>query len=139
MGRRVRQSRSPNQFLREGLQPTDPLGLVPRFLRGLLLSGSEFAGHRNQGRSFFGLKGESMPKVSIKLSTELYRELQSAAASMQEPGYSAVNFITDVLTSDLASRRLPRMARERLGGRVTVSQDNTEPVSHSLCLPQLVS
>ena len=51
-----------------------------------------------------------MPKVSIKLPTELYRELQSAAASMQEPGYSAVNFITDVLTSDLASRRLPRMA-----------------------------
>jgi hypothetical protein len=80
-----------------------------------------------------------MPKVSIKLSTELYRELQSAVASMQEPGYSAVNFITDVLTSDLASRRLPRMARERLGGRVTVAKDNTEPMSHRLCLPQLVS
>lgn len=80
-----------------------------------------------------------MPKVSIKLSTELYRELQSAAASMQEPGYSAVNFITDVLTSDLASRRLPRMALGRLGGRVTVAKDNTEPVSHRLCLPQLVS
>lgn len=79
-----------------------------------------------------------MPKVSIKLSTELYRELQSAAASMQEPGYSAVNFITDVLTSDLASRRLPRMARERLGGRVTVSQDNTEPVTHRVCLPEMV-
>ncbi len=61
-----------------------------------------------------------MPKVSIKLSPELYRELQSAAASMDEPGYSAVNFITDVLTSDLASRRLPRMALGRLGGRVTV-------------------
>ena len=80
-----------------------------------------------------------MPKVSIKLPTELYRELQSAAASMQEPGYSAVNFITDVLTSDLASRRLPRMARERLGGRVTVTKDNAEPVSHRLCLPQLAS
>ena len=80
-----------------------------------------------------------MPKVSIKLSTELYRELQSAAASMQEPGYSAVNFITDVLTSDLASRRLPRMALGRLGGRVTVAKDNTEPVSHRLRLPQLVS
>jgi len=78
-------------------------------------------------------------KVSIKLSTELYCELQQAAASMQEPGYSAVNFITDVLTSDLASRRLPRMARERLGGRVTVCKDNAEPVSHRLCLPQLVS
>ncbi len=61
-----------------------------------------------------------MPKVSIKLSTELYRELQSAAASMREPGYSAVNFITDVLTSDLASRRLPRMVLGRLGGRLTV-------------------
>ena len=80
-----------------------------------------------------------MPKVSINLSTELYRELQAAAASMQEPGYSAVNFITDVLTSDLASRRLPRMALGRLGGRVTVAKDNTEPVSHRLCLPQLVS
>jgi metal-responsive CopG/Arc/MetJ family transcriptional regulator len=80
-----------------------------------------------------------MPKVSIKLPTELYRELQSAAASMQEPGYSAVNFITDVLTSDLASRRLPRMALGRLGGRVTVAKDNSEPVSHRLCLPQLVS
>ena len=80
-----------------------------------------------------------MPKVSINLSTELFRELQSAAASMREPGYSAVNFITDVLTSDLASRRLPRMARERLGGRVTVAKDNIEPVSHRLCLPQLVS
>jgi hypothetical protein len=79
-----------------------------------------------------------MPKVSIKLSTELYRELQSAAASMQEPGYSAVNFITDVLTSDLASRRLPRMALGRLGGRVTVSQDNTEPVTHRVCLPEMV-
>ena len=79
-----------------------------------------------------------MPKVSIKLSTELYRELQSAAASMQEPGYSAVNFITDVLTSDLASRRLPRMARERLGGRVTVAKDNTEPVTHRVCLPEMV-
>jgi hypothetical protein len=80
-----------------------------------------------------------MPKVSIKLPTELYRELQSAAASMHEPGYSAVNFITDVLTSDLASRRLPRMALGRLGGRVTVAKDNSEPVSHRLCLPQLVS
>ena len=80
-----------------------------------------------------------MPKVSIKLPTELYRELQSAAASMQEPGYSAVNFITDVLTSDLASRRLPRMALGRLGGRVTVTKDNAEPVSPRLCLPQLVS
>jgi len=80
-----------------------------------------------------------MPKVSIKLPTELYRELQSAAASMQEPGYSAVNFITDVLTSDLASRRMPRMALGRLGGRVTVAKDNSEPVSHRLCLPQLVS
>jgi hypothetical protein len=79
-----------------------------------------------------------MPKVSIKLSTELYRELQSAAASMQEPGYSAVNFITDVLTSDLASRRLPRMALGRLGGRVTVAKDNTEPVTHRVCLPEMV-
>jgi len=78
-------------------------------------------------------------KVSIKLSTELYKELRSAAASMREPGYSAVNFITDVLTSDLASRRLPRMALGRLGGRVTVAKDNTERVSHRLCLPQLVS
>ncbi len=72
------------------------------------------------------------------MSTELYRELQSAAASMHEPGYSAVNFITDVLTSDLASRRLPRMARERLGGRVTVAKDNTEPVSHPFWLPEMV-
>jgi hypothetical protein len=80
-----------------------------------------------------------MPKVSIKLSTELYKELQSAAASMQEPGYFAVNFITDVLTSDLASRRLPRMARERLGGRVTVAKDNTEPVTHRVCLPEMMS
>jgi hypothetical protein len=80
-----------------------------------------------------------MPKVSINLSTEMFKELQTAAASMQEPGYSAVNFITDVLTSDLASRRLPRMARERLGGRVTVSKEDVEPVSHRLCLPQLVS
>jgi hypothetical protein len=79
-----------------------------------------------------------MPKVSIKLSTELYKELQSAAASMQEPGYSAVNFITDVLTSDLASRRLPRMALGRLGGRVTVAKDSIEPVSHRLCLPEMV-
>jgi len=79
-----------------------------------------------------------MPKVSIKLSTELYRELQSAAASMREPGYSAVNFITDVLTSDLASRRLPRMALGRLGGRVTVAKDNTEPVTHRVCLPEMV-
>jgi hypothetical protein len=78
-----------------------------------------------------------MPKVSITLPTELYKELQSAAASMREPGYSAVNFITDVLTSDLASRRLPRMALGRLGGRVTVTKDNTEPVSHRLCLPEM--
>ena len=76
-----------------------------------------------------------MPKVSIKLSTELYRELQSAAASMQEPGYSAVNFITDVLTSDLASRRLPRMALGRLGGRVTTSTKTAELEPFRVLLP----
>jgi hypothetical protein len=82
------------------------------------------------GPVFF--EGEIAPKVSITLPTELFRELQSAAASMEEPHYTAANYIADVLTSDLASRRLAMMPG-RLGG-VTAEPAN----SYRLCLPEMV-
>jgi hypothetical protein len=67
-------------------------------------------------------------KVTISLNDVLYAELQSAAASLEEPNYRAANYISDVLTSDLASRRLAMMPE-----RWSVT---AEPVTHRLCLPE---
>jgi hypothetical protein len=79
-----------------------------------------------------------MRKVSISLPNELYAELQAAAESMQEPGYGPVNFATDVLASELASRRLPKVTQGRYGARVIEAKpaEHTEPVPYRLLVPE---
>jgi hypothetical protein len=72
-----------------------------------------------------------MRKVSIALPDGLYLELQQAAAAMQEPGYIATHFATDVLASELASRRLPKVAQGRYGARV-IETKPAEPVTHRI-------
>lgn len=77
-----------------------------------------------------------MPKVSINLPTELFRELKTAAASMCEVGYGPANFATDVLASELASRRLPRVTQGRNGARVIETSKPAEMVTHRIAWPQ---
>jgi hypothetical protein len=80
-----------------------------------------------------------MRKVSIALPDGLYLELQQAAAAMQEPGYTATHFATDVLASELASRRLPRVAQGRYGARVIESAPVEQPEPCRLLLPERMS
>ena len=75
-------------------------------------------------------------QVRINLPTELFRELESAAASMHESGYTAVNFATDVLASEMASRRLPRVAQGRYGARVIGAEQPEEPVTYPVMWPE---
>ena len=50
-------------------------------------------------------------QVTITLNDELYRELQSASQAMLEMGYTPARFATEIVESDLASRRLPKVMR----------------------------
>jgi hypothetical protein len=76
-----------------------------------------------------------MQGIKIFLPTELFRELQSAAESMQEPNYGPTHFATDVLASELASRRLSRVAQGRCGARV-IETKPIEPVAHRVAWPE---
>lgn len=75
-----------------------------------------------------------MRKVSIALPDGLYLELEQAAAMMDEPGYGPARFATDVLASELASRRLPKVTQGAYGARIM--ERPVEPVTHRLCLPE---
>lgn len=72
-----------------------------------------------------------MRRVSIALPDALYRELQQAAAMMDEPGYGPVNFATDVLASELASRRLPKVTQGAYGPRI-MAERPAEPEAHRI-------
>ena len=73
-------------------------------------------------------------QLKIFLHDDLYAGLTAAAASIaeEEPGFTASDFIRDVLVSDLASRRLHRMPER---GGVT-APDIAPGSQHRLCLPE---
>jgi hypothetical protein len=63
-----------------------------------------------------------MPKIQLTLPPKLFRELQAGAAAMQQPGYGPVRFATDLLASELASRRLPKVGPGRCGARIAAAE-----------------
>jgi hypothetical protein len=86
-----------------------------------------------------GLTHETEAQISIALPDGLYLELQQAAAAMQDPGYTATHFATDVVASELASRRLSRVAQGRYGARVIESAPIEQPEPYRLMLPERVN
>ena len=58
---------------------------------------------------------------------------------MQEPNYGPAEFASDLVVSELAARRLPRIAPGRYGARVIGAEKPTEPVRHRLLLPEMES
>jgi hypothetical protein len=77
-----------------------------------------------------------MRKVSIALPNALYAELEAWAELMREPGYGPASFATDVLASELASRRLPRVVQGRYGARVIEMKSAEPPQRYRLHLPE---
>ena len=53
-----------------------------------------------------------MRKVTIALPDALYAELQEAATAIDEYGYGPANWAGDLIASELAARRLPRVTRQ---------------------------
>lgn len=88
------------------------------------------------GTGILKLNGENMRKVSIALPNELYAELEAWAELMREPGYGPASFATDVLASELASRRLPHVSQGRYGARVIETKPAEQPQPYRLHLPE---
>jgi hypothetical protein len=53
-----------------------------------------------------------MQQVTIKLSDEMYAELQRVCDDVRETCYSPEKWATEALESALATRRLPRVKSE---------------------------
>ncbi len=54
-----------------------------------------------------------MKRVTIQLPNALYRDLAELAARSEERGYGPSAFATDLVCSELAARRLPKIAPAR--------------------------
>ena len=78
-------------------------------------------------------------RITITLPRELGRDLRAIAAAMQEPNYGPAEFASDLVVSELASRRLPHIAPGRHGARVLGAEKPTEPVTYRLLLPEMES
>ena len=50
-----------------------------------------------------------MQRVTIALPDALYAELQEAATAIDEFGYGPANWAGDLIASELAARRLPKV------------------------------
>jgi hypothetical protein len=66
-------------------------------------------------------------KVTIHLPAALYRDLCELTAATGEEGYTPAHYATELVTSELAARRLPRVAHGRNGGR---PPKDAEPVPY---------
>jgi len=75
-----------------------------------------------------------MPTVVVTLNEVLFEELEQAARSAREHGFGPAEFATEAVESVLASRRLPRVTRGKVGARITVAEP--EPITHRVLLPE---
>lgn len=62
-----------------------------------------------------------MKRITVVLPNALYSELQEAAANVDEPGYDAQRWANDLIASELAARRLPKISQGMLGARLQES------------------
>ena len=74
-----------------------------------------------------------MRRVSISLPDALYAELAEIAAATGERGYGPANWAGDLVSSELASRRLPKVKPGRYGGRITAPKPAESESSLSAC------
>lgn len=75
-----------------------------------------------------------MRQVTIALPDGLYAELREVSKAAGEPGYGPAHWAGDLIASELASRRLPRVAKGRLGARV--SSGDVELKTYRAVLPE---
>jgi hypothetical protein len=80
-----------------------------------------------------------MRRVTISLPDGLYAELQEVSAATNEHGYGPAHWVTDVVASELASRRLPRVARGSLGPRLALLDDVMEREVYPVHFPETES
>ena len=52
-----------------------------------------------------------MKRITVLLPDALYSELQEVAAAVDEPGYGAGRWANDLIASELAARRLPKVSQ----------------------------
>jgi hypothetical protein len=79
-----------------------------------------------------------MRRITIALPDGLYMELCEVAADAGEVGYGPAHWASDVIASELAARRLPKIAPARYGARVAEPERETELEPHFLRLPERV-
>jgi hypothetical protein len=72
-----------------------------------------------------------MPRVVISLPDLLYAELTEVARQTEEFGYGPNQWATDLIASELAARRLPRVAPGRCGAQIKTR----EPEPYRVSLP----
>ncbi len=77
-----------------------------------------------------------MKRVTIQLPNALYQELAELAAKFEEPEFGPVRCAQEILTAELAARRLPKVTRGRYGARPASS---FEAASYRLALPEMES
>lgn len=65
-------------------------------------------------------------RVVIRLPNALYRDLTELAARAEERGYGPASFATDLVCSELAARRLPKIAPARNGAGFNASEPELE-------------
>ena len=74
-------------------------------------------------------------QIKISLNDVLYAELQEVSRATGEVGYSPADWAGELIASELAARRLPRVTPGRNGGRHQGA--DVGPVEHRLCLPEM--
>ena len=62
-------------------------------------------------------EGNTMPRLIISLSDELFRELQAASSAAHEMLCTPETWAQEAVESAIASRRLPNVERARYGAR----------------------
>lgn len=76
-----------------------------------------------------------MQAVTICLPEALYAELAEVAAAIEEPGYTAQRWAEDLVSSELAARRLPKVAQGTHGPRIKAGNAAEEPNEYRVMLP----
>ena len=73
-------------------------------------------------------------QIKISLNDVLYAELQEVSRATGEQGYGPADWASDLIASELAARRLPRVTPGRNGGRHQGA--DVEPITHRVVWPE---
>ena len=79
-----------------------------------------------------------MRNVTIRLPDALFAELQSAAEATKERGYGPASWAGDLVSSELAARRLTSVSLGSHGPRIGTAIE-TEPEGHRVLWPEMES